>query len=149
MKLTDAFQNYLQGEINTCVAGHDARIERLVSALDEISQLVEDQRAFHKVLSDHVYRADAKIESLNSTNAQLEGTLRVMQKQIDKLEKTSTDQFDEYLRDAFDRHMRKYAKYHGLEDLMDPDELWDLVREYVAGEIVEQLGNIKLTVSTS
>ncbi len=32
---------------------------------------------------------------------------------------------------------------------MDPNELWDLVREYVAGEIVEQLGNIKLTVSTS
>ncbi len=125
MKLTDAFQNYLQGEINACVAGHDARIERL-------SQIVEDHRDFHGALHARVSKLDNRIDSLcvhidadlgeinkvdarcdvlmricheqeemlkatQGINAQLEGTLRVMQKQIDKLEKTSTDQFDKYL----------------------------------------------------
>jgi len=61
--LTDVLQHWLQGEINTCVAGHqsridhlEARVEALAHVIDRQAQLIEDQRAAFKELHKELHK---------------------------------------------------------------------------------------------
>lgn len=83
------------------------------------------------------------LDKATTTNALLEGTLRVMQRQIDALQKTSTDQFHEYLEEEFGGYLRKYGKECGLEDLLDANEIWDMVRDYAKDAMDEKIEAIE------
>jgi predicted nuclease with TOPRIM domain len=152
MNLTETIQVWLQKEINACVQGHDARISRLentapqdiVHLASELKRRGQETAELKQMLETQSKRHDAQIggitemlEEVRLKNALLEGTLRVMKKQIDALQKTSTDQFHEYLKVEFNGYLRQYAKECGLEDLMDANEVWLMVKPYIKDHIEE------------
>jgi len=146
--------------MGTCLDVNNKKLESLCETVpydiphlaSELKRRGQETASLKQELEFQARKHDAQLVAITdlldkamSTNALLEGTLRVMQKQIDALQKTSTDQFHEYLKVEFGGYLRQYVKECGLEDLMDSNEVWSMVREDVEDEISTRLGRLKVS----
>lgn len=76
-KLTDVLQHWLQGEINSCVAGHQSRIDHLEQRIEALAHVIDCQSRLIEGQHEALKELYERVTSLETSNERSTAYLRV------------------------------------------------------------------------